>query len=218
MSEPKPNLPATGTALLPASNLASITAAAALAGAGELVVFPTDTVYGVGTSAFDEAAVARLYEVKERPLDKGIPVLLADNSDLAYVCAALTPEAQRLVDQFWPGPLTLIVPRRSDLPPNLSPNANIAVRIPDLAVARELIRAAGGALAVSSANLSGQPPATSGPDAFAALSGKVRAVVDGGATPGNLASTIVDCTTTPARVLRQGPLSATDLGLEEAAA
>ncbi len=216
MSEPTHNLLANETALLPATDPASIESAAALAIAGELVVFPTDTVYGLGTSAFDEAAIGRLYEVKERPLDKGIPVLLADNSDLARVCATLTPEARRLVEQFWPGPLTLIVPRRTDLPPNLSPNANIAVRIPDLAVARDLIRAAGGALAVSSANLSGQPPATNGPDAYAALSGKVRAVVDGGATPGNIASTIVDCTTTPARVLRQGPLSAADLGLEEA--
>lgn len=204
------------TDLLPAADGASIETAAALARAGELVVFPTDTVYGVGTSAFDEAAIDRLYQVKERPNDKGIPVLLADHDDLTQVCAELTPEAQRLAGRFWPGPLTLIVPRRSDLPDNLSPNANIAVRIPDLDVARQLIRRAGGALAVSSANLSGEPPATNGLEAYAALAGKVRAVVDGGTTPGNVASTIVDCTTTPARILRQGPLSAAELGLEEA--
>lgn len=204
--------------LLPAADPASVRTAAALAAAGQLVVFPTDTVYGVGTTPFDETAIERLYQVKERELDKGIPVLLADESDLAQVCATLTPEAQRLAAQFWPGPLTLIVPRRPDLPPNLSPNANIAVRIPDLDVARALIRAAGGALAVSSANLSGQPSTTSGHEAYTVLARRVRVVVDGGPTPGNVASTIVDCTSSPARILREGPLSAADLGLEGAGA
>lgn len=205
------------TERLPASEPESIRRAAALAQAGDLVVFPTDTVYGVGTSAFDEAGIQRLYEVKERPVSKGIPILLADVSDLEQVSTGLTPAAQRLVDTFWPGPLTVIVPRHPDLPENISPNANIALRIPDDDVARAVIRAAGGALAVSSANLSGQPPATDGEMAYTALAGRVSAVVDGGPTPGNIASTIVDCTTSPPQIVREGPLSAVQLGLEEPA-
>ena len=201
------------TVLLPATP-DNVATAAGWAALGELVAFPTDTVYGLGTSAFDAPAIERLYAVKERPFDKGIPILLADSDDLAQVCAVMTPEAARLAARFWPGPLTIIVPRRPDMPRNLSPNANIAVRIPDLAVARDLIRAAGGALAVSSANLSGHAPATSGMEAYEALNGRVCAVLDGGTTPGSVASTIVDCTTTPLRILRVGPLSAADLGLE----
>lgn len=194
----------------------TIERAAALLKEGKIVVFPTDTLYGVGVTAFDEEAIDALYRIKDRPLEKGIPILLADGDDLRRVAREIPACAQVLLDRFWPGPLTLILPRRKDLPPNISPNENIAVRIPDDDVARALIRAAGGALATSSANRSGEPPARNAAAAWQALEGRVAAVVDGGHVQHGVPSTIVDCTVDPPQVLRQGALSAAALALQEA--
>ncbi len=182
---------------------------------GYPVVFPTDTVYGVGVLPFDEAAIARLFAVKGRPASKGIPILLADPADLETVAVAIPLAAQTLIRRHWPGPLTLVVPRAPGLPDAISPNANIAVRIPDHPVARALIREAGGAVATTSANLSGDDPARSGEAALAALAGLVAVVLDDGPAPGDTPSTIVDCTTPRPVILRAGPLSAADLGLED---
>lgn len=193
---------------------AAIIEAAACLHRGLPVVFPTDTVYGVGVMPFDEAAIERLYAVKGRPADKGIPILLSDPIHLERVARMVPPVAQSLIERFWPGPLTLIVPRAPGLPELISPNDTIAVRIPDHEVARALIREAGGAVATSSANLSGQDPAHTGEAAMAALQGLVAAVLDDGPTPGSRPSTIVDCTSMQPVVLREGPLSAADLGLE----
>lgn len=204
------------TEQLNANDPSTIERAAALLRRGKLVVFRTDTVYGVGATAFDEAAVDALYHVKDRPLEKGIPILLADSDDLLKVAREIPPHAQILLDCYWPGPLTLIVPRRESLPSNISPNENIAVRIPDDDVARALIRAAGGALATSSANRSGEPPARTAAEARQALDGRVAAVVDGGEVQHGVPSTIVDCTVDPPQVLRQGALSAAALALQEA--
>lgn len=200
--------------LLAAEPSAVIEAAAWLR-RGYPVVFPTDTVYGVGVLPFDASALDSLYALKGRPADKGIPVLLADAADLFKVAEAIPPAAQRLIDRFWPGPLTLIVPRRAGLPDAISPNDNIAVRLPDHALARALIHEAGGAVATTSANLSGHDPALSGAAALAALRGAVAAVLDDGPTPGDRPSTIVDCSAARPFIVRPGPLSAVGLGLEE---
>lgn len=203
------------TRFLRAGDASAVAEAAAWLRRGYPVVFPTDTVYGVGVSPFEETAIERLYAVKGRPASKGIPILLADLVDLDKVADTIPAVAQSLIERFWPGPLTLIVPRRSGLPDVISPNNNIAVRIPAHAVARALIREAGGAVATSSANLSGQTPARSGEAAFAALNGVVAAVLDDGPSPGDRASTIVDCTGAWPIVVREGPLPAADLGLSE---
>ncbi|MEJ2750949.1 MAG: L-threonylcarbamoyladenylate synthase, partial [Anaerolineae bacterium] len=158
---------------------------------GQLVAFPTDTVYGVGADAFNAAAIEQLYEAKQRSLSKGIPILLADPADLDKVTHDVPDVVRQLMARFWPGPLTLIVPRHPDLPANISPNKGIAVRIPDCDVARALIRAAGGAVAATSANQSGQPPAQTGAEALAALKGLVTAVLDDGPAPGGIPSTII---------------------------
>lgn len=178
---------------------------------GYPVVFPTDTVYGVGVMPFDEAAIERLYAVKGRPADKGIPILLSGEADLEKVAGPVPPEARELIDHFWPGPLTLILPRLAGLPDAISPNANIAVRIPDHPVARALIREAGGAVATSSANLSGMEPALSGAAALAALRGVVAAVLDDGPSPGGRPSTIIDCSGARPIILREGSLSVAQL-------
>jgi len=194
----------------------TIERAATLLGQGHLVVFPTDTLYGIGACAFDERAIAALYRVKGRPSAKGIPVLLADHEDVQKVAREIPPRAQALLDRFWPGALTLIVPRRTDLPANLSADDTIAVRIPDNEVARAIIRQAGGAVATSSANFSGAPPARDGDEAIQTLQGLVAAVVDGGPVEHGVASTIVDCTASPPVLLRSGALSAAALSLDRA--
>lgn len=177
---------------------------------GELVVFPTDTVYGVGADAFSAAALDRLYQAKQRPLSKGVPILISDAEQVARIAAPL-PEHQRPIVQtlmaaYWPGPLTLILPRSDALPANLSPNAGVAVRLPANDFARAIIRQAGGAVATSSANLSGAEPACTAAEAFAALQGVVAAVIDGGPTPGGVPSTIVDCTGAVPHLVRAGPI------------
>ncbi|MBP6016804.1 MAG: threonylcarbamoyl-AMP synthase [Candidatus Promineofilum sp.] len=203
------------TSYLRAGDATAIDEAAIWLRRGFPVAFPTDTVYGVGVLPFDEAAVERLYHVKERDLSKGIPILLADRADLERVVESISPFAQRLIEQFWPGPLTLIMPRVPGLPDLIAPNTNVAVRIPDHDVGRALIRAAGGAVATSSANLSGQRPATTGAATLAALDGRVAVVLDDGPSPGEQPSTIVDCTSDRPVVVRVGPLSAADLGIGE---
>jgi L-threonylcarbamoyladenylate synthase len=185
----------------------AIAAAATLLRQGHLVVFPTDTLYGVGCHAFNAEAIERLYAIKERPTEKGIPILLADGDDLDKVAVELPAIARALIAQFWPGPLTLIVPKRPSLPANLSPNDGIAVRVPAHRVARQLIRAAGGAVATSSANISGAEPARDGAEAYEALVGRVAAVIDGGPVHYGLSSTIIDCTVSPPGLIRPGPIS-----------
>lgn len=193
---------------LDASRPGAIETAAQLLRQGEAIVFPTDTLYGVGVDAFNAAAIERLYQVKERSLDKGIPVLLGDTADLAQVAVGVPPLAQQLAARYWPGPLTLIVPRHPNLPANISPGNTVAVRVPDHPVARALIRAAGGAVATSSANRSGEPGTQTADAALAALTGRVAAVLDGGPVQHGISSTILDCTVDPPRLLRQGPIPA----------
>jgi L-threonylcarbamoyladenylate synthase len=168
-------------------------------------------LYGVGVDAFNTAAVAQLYQVKERSADKGIPVLLADLADLEKVTDSISPLAQALIEQYWPGALTLIVPRKSTLPDNISPNAGIAVRIPDHTVSRAFIRAAGGVVATSSANVSGEEPARNAAEAFEAMQGLAAAVLDGGPVQFGMASTVLDCMSDPPKVLREGPITVKNL-------
>lgn len=194
---------------LDATQSDAIDYAAALLRDGQMVVFPTDTVYGIGVDAWQRAAVERLYTAKQRARDKGIPILIADAvalDDLTDMSAAQRAWIDIYVATYWPGPLTLVLPRSADLPDNLTPNDGIAVRIPDNSVARRLIRAAGGAVAASSANRSGEPPIQSAENAFAIFDGIAAAILDGGYVGGGTPSTILDCTVVPPHILRDGPI------------
>ncbi len=206
------------THLLNAQQPDAVAQAATWLRQGQLVAFPTDTVYGVGADAFNAAAIEQLYQAKQRPDEKGIPILLADLTDLDKVTQAVPGLVRHLMARFWPGPLTLIVPRHPELPANISPNESIAVRIPDCDVARDLIRAAGGAIAATSANQSRQPPAQTGEEALAALDGLVTAVLDDGPTPGGIPSTIITFVDGVLRIIREGPITASDLALAEVSA
>ena len=185
---------------------AALQLAASLVSSGELIAFPTDTVYGIGACAFVPEAVDRIYQVKGRSHNKAIPILLADPEDLDRITPPLSLTAARLVQAFWPGPLTLVVPLLPSLPENLSPGPTIGVRIPDHDWTRALLRAAG-PLAATSANLSGEPPATTAAEVLDQLGKRVSLILEDGTSPGGLPSTVLDCTGEEPALLREGPLS-----------
>jgi L-threonylcarbamoyladenylate synthase len=177
---------------------------------GGLVAFPTDTVYGVGALAFHHEAVLRLYTVKGRSTDKAIAVLIGREADLADVATALTPAAKRLAEKFWPGSLTLVVPKHPRLPAAVSALPTVGVRMPDHALARRLLEQTG-PMAVTSANLSGEPNALTAAHVLAQLSGRIELILDGGRVPGGVPSTVVDCTAAVPQILREGPVTAADI-------
>lgn len=186
--------------------------ALALLREGEVVAFPTDTVYGLGAMPGDAAAVRRLFIAKQRPPEKAIPLLIADIADLPKVAANVSPPARRLVEHFWPGPLTLILRRAPGFRDAADPDAEtIAVRLPDYAPARELIRRAGGALAVTSANTSGAGAVRTAGEVAKQIGRRIPLILDGGPTPGGAESSIVDCSSDRPRLLRQAALSRSEL-------
>jgi L-threonylcarbamoyladenylate synthase len=180
--------------------------AAQLLSEHQLVAFPTDTVYGLGTLAFDGPTVLKLYVAKERPPEKAIPILIADTSDLAQITIGLPEMAQRLIDRFWPGALTIVVPKQPAIPIEVSTTGAVAVRIPDLPLARELLRRTG-PLAVTSANRSAGPNPCTAQEVIEQLSGRIAAVVDGGHAPGGVPSTVVDCAQATPMILREGAIA-----------
>jgi L-threonylcarbamoyladenylate synthase len=193
------------TEILPAQEPGIFAQALAVLQGGGLVAFPTDTVYGVGALAFNGAAVGSIYIAKDRPVEKAIPVLIGDQADLAKVTLNVPVAAARLAARFWPGPLTLVVPKHPDLPETVSVTSTVGVRVPDHAVARELLLATG-PMAVTSANLSGQPSPSTAQEVFEQLGGRIALIIDGGRTPGGVPSTVVDCTGTEHHILRLGPI------------
>ena len=166
---------------------------------GAVVAFPTDTVYGVGVAASRPERLDALFALKRRPLDRRIPMLVTGLVQAAEMGATVDDRANALADRFWPGALTIVLPLG---------DGTQAFRAPDDDVALALIGAAGPLLATS-ANISDQPD-TLGADevliAFATQQDELAAVVDGGPVPGGVASTVVDLSVTPARVLREGPI------------
>ena len=174
---------------------------------GELVVLPTDTVYGIGADAFDPAAVRALLLAKGRGREMPPPVLVSAATTLDALATRVPGYARALVEEFWPGPLTVVCHQQTSLQWDLGDTrGTVAVRMPDHDVAREILERTG-PLAVSSANKTGLPAATDADQAEQMLGDDVAVVVDAGQAPGGEASTIVDCTGSQGRVLRLGALS-----------
>ena len=173
---------------------------------GGLVAFPTDTVYGLGALAFDGKAAESIYTAKRRPIEKAIPILVGEIMDTSKVALEFPSTARLLASRFWPGPLTCVIPKKPSLPEAVSATSTIGVRIPDQVVARVLLRAAG-PMAVTSANISGQPSPSTAEEVFAQLNGRISLIIDGGKTPGGIPSTVVDCTSGEINILREGPIS-----------
>ncbi|MGY1705045.1 L-threonylcarbamoyladenylate synthase [Geodermatophilus sp. SYSU D00697] len=198
--------PATYDCTDPEARTAGLDAAVTAIGAGELVLLPTDTVYGVAADAFTPAAVTRLLAAKNRGRTMPVPVLIGEASTLAGLATSVPPVATRLAEAFWPGGLTLVVEHAASLAWDLGDaEGTVAVRLPDDDVARDLLRRTG-PLAVSSANRSGRPAATTAEQAITQLGMHAAVVLDDGPRNSSAASTIVDCTGPTPRVLRIGAI------------
>jgi len=194
------------TRILFTADPAAIETADMLLRSGEPVVFPTDTVYGLGAWLWEADAVERLFQVKGRDAAKAISVLVGDPGALPAVTARMGPLAEQLARRFWPGPLTLVVAGHPALPSNLSPRPTVGVRMPDHLAALALLRRTG-PLAVTSANLSEAPNTVTAEEVLAQLDGRIPLILDGGRVPGGLPSTVVDCTGDDLVILRAGPLT-----------
>ncbi|HYP40194.1 MAG TPA: L-threonylcarbamoyladenylate synthase [Chloroflexia bacterium] len=181
--------------------------AAQAVAAGDVVAFPTDTVYGVGCDPYCVAAINAIYQIKGRAQQKALPLLLSGQEQLTLVAGALPDAAARLGEQFWPGALTLVVPRAAGLPDELGGGTTIAVRVPAHDDLRAFIEACGGAMASTSANLSGQPDALDAGQVAGYFGESIDMIVDGGRVQGGVPSTVVDCTVEPPGILRQGAVS-----------
>jgi len=190
----------------------AIAKAAGLLRSGALVAFPTETVYGLGANARDDGAVRRIFAAKGRPADNPLIVHVADPAEAERVAAGLPEVARLLMARFWPGPLTLVLPRREGISALVSAGLpTVAVRMPDHAAALALMRAAGVPVAAPSANLSGRPSPTSGAHVLADLAGRIEAVLDAGTCGQGIESTVLDLTADTPHLLRPGGVTAEDL-------
>ena len=198
------------TIILPAGHENAIPHALEILKRGGLVAFPTDTVYGVGSLAFDAKAVESIYAAKDRPVEKAIPILIGGLEDLDKVTEKIPPMAAKLAARFWPGALTLVVSKHPDLPEVVSAMPTVGVRVPDHPVARILLTAAG-PMAATSANMSGQDSPKTAEEVSRQLNGRISLILDGGETPGGVPSTVVNCLGTEPVILRKGPISLDDI-------
>ncbi len=197
------------TLTLPESDPSALAQAVAVLHGGGLVCHPTDTVYGVAAHAFLPDAVRRLYVVKERPLDKAIPLLIGDIADVELVARDVPDLAYRLMARFWPGGLTIVLWAQPRLPAIVTAGTGtVALRLPDHATPRALARALGAPLAATSANLSGRPSPRTAAEVAAGLGGRVEIILDGGPCPGGVDSTVVDLTGAAPRLARVGAIAA----------
>ncbi len=183
-------------------------AAARAIAAGSVIAFPTDTVYGLGAGLWQPDAIGKLYALKGRPDEKALPVLLAAKEQWAEAATEASEAALRLMRRFWPGALTIVLPRRPDVPDAVGPlTRTIALRVPGHEGLRRVLTRTG-PLASSSANRSGHPPATSAKSALDELGYGLALVLDGGALPPRPVSTVVDVTGPEPVIVRQGAITA----------
>ncbi len=179
---------------------------------GEVVAFPTETVYGLGANALQSEAVARIFAVKGRPGDNPLIVHVAKREQLEGLVQDIPEGAGLLMDEFWPGPLTLVLPKTERIPTIVSAGLpTVGVRVPAHPLALELLDKLTFPLAAPSANLSGRPSPTRAEHVLADLQGKIPAILDGGRTGQGLESTVLDCTVQPFRLLRPGGITLEEL-------
>jgi L-threonylcarbamoyladenylate synthase len=179
---------------------------------GDLIVFPTETLYGLGADAFNTAAVERVFELKGRNRQNPVPVLIADAAMLTVLVDEIPPLAARLMDHFWPGPLTIVLPARKGIPePLLNPRGAVGVRVSSQRIATELVKALGRPLTATSANPSGEHPARTLEQARRYFEGRVELFIDGGVLASTTGSTVVEVSGTILKIIRAGEISAAKL-------
>ncbi len=173
----------------------------------KLIVFPTETVYGLGADALNKEAVKRIFEIKGRPLDKPLSILIGKKEDLRQYVQKIPKSAQVLIERFWPGPLTLIFKASSLIPDiMMGENSTIGIRMPDCRIALEIVKASGVLLACPSANLSGSPAPTKAEEVIKDLGERIDLLLDGGETRIGVESTVLDLTASSPTILREGAL------------
>lgn len=194
------------TRLMPVHDPAALALAVEILESGGLVAFPGDNVYELGAAAFNERAASQISELTGRPGEKPMAVLLGEEGQLGRVAAKISAETLQLSNKFWPGPLTIVLPRGKAVPDAVSPLGTVGVRIPDFPATIEMLKLSG-PLAISAACVAGMSASTTARGAQAQLDGKVALILDGGVTTGGTPSTVVDCTSKRPFILREGPIS-----------
>jgi L-threonylcarbamoyladenylate synthase len=193
--------------VISAEVLCDIEKAASYLRRGGVVAYPTDTVYGLGADVFCEKAVAKVYEMKGRPSDAAMPVLISTATELPRVAVRIPDIAQVLVRQFWPGALTLVLHKKPDIPSIVSGGGNtIGVRVPANGIVLALIRSLGSPITGTSANPTGAQPARSAEEVRALFGDSVDYIFDGGPSEDGQPSTVVDLTIRPAKIVRAGKI------------
>ena len=179
---------------------------------GEVIVFPTETFYGLGADALNSAAVEKVVSLKGRNLESPIAVIVADREMLREVVTVVPPTALRLMERFWPGPLTLVLPAKKTLPaPLLNSSGGVGIRISSHPAATRLARELGRPLTATSANPSGKEPARTVEEAMGYFSGRVEIFLDGGRLKGTKGSTVVEIVQGKLRIIREGEIPAEEL-------
>ena len=198
------------TRILSIQDPQALSIAAKIIGQGGLVVFPTDTIYGLAADPWNGQAIQDIYIAKGRSQEKAIPVLIGSLPQLSLITQSLSDKMLTLAASFWPGPLTLVLPKKESLAEELSQYPTLGVRMPDNPFTLALLLQTG-PLATTSANISGTSNPVNAQDVINQLNSRVDLILDGGNTPGDSASTVVDCTNDDLIILREGPISYDDL-------
>ena len=193
------------TLRLQGGDKSDLQAAVGLLREGKLVAFPTETVYGLGADMYNKKAVRAIFKTKGRPQDNPLIVHIAYKKDLAVIAQNISADAKKLMEAFWPGPLTLVLEKQASVPDLVTAGLNtVCVRMPSHPVALSLIKAAKTPLVAPSANLSGRPSPTTAAHVLDDFRGKIAAVVDGGTCEMGVESTVVDCTRDTPQIVRPG--------------
>ena len=177
---------------------------------GGAIAFPTDTVYGLAVDVFNDIAIRKIFAIKERSMLKALPVLIANMVQLENLVSRLDKNAKILAEAFWPGPLTMILPKAPGLPELLSPYPTIGIRMPDYQFTLDLLETTG-PLATTSANISGESNPITAQNVLEQLGGRIDLLLDGGETPAAKPSTVVDITRAQIQILREGPIIKSDI-------
>jgi L-threonylcarbamoyladenylate synthase len=179
---------------------------------GDVIVYPTETLYGLGADAFNRAAVERVFQLKGRDRNNPLPVLITDCAMLRTLVDEIPPTAQSLMDRFWPGPLTIVLPARKGVPePLLNRRGGVAVRVSSEPIASELVSALARPLTATSANPSGEEPARTVEQAQRYFTGRVELFIDGGTLASRTGSTVVEVSGNTLKIIRAGEISAEKL-------
>jgi L-threonylcarbamoyladenylate synthase len=179
---------------------------------GDAIAFPTETLYGLGADALDAAAVEKIYRLKGRDPTNPIPVLVADRAMLDVLVTEIPRLAERLITEFWPGPLTLVLPARRNIPaPLLNSSGGVGVRISSQPIATELVQRLGRPLTATSANLSGKPPAHTVEEARNYFAADIAVFVDGGALVSKTGSTVAMISRDTVKIIREGEIARSEL-------